>query len=93
MSRLRKSTARGENIGWVSRKDSNNMDRVVGAGVTSIYFPWCSPESSSPWTLRRTFSFFFSFPQSTMLYLKKHQRASFSWVSLMAQMVKNLPAM
>ena len=59
MSRLRKSTARGENIGWVSRKDSNNMDRVVGAGVTSIYFPWCSPESSSPWTLRRTFSFFF----------------------------------
>ena len=32
MSRLRKSMARGENIGWVSRKDSNNMDRVVGAG-------------------------------------------------------------
>ena len=74
-------------------KVRRTQHRVVGAGVTSIYFPWCSPESSSPWTLRRTFSFFFSFPQSTMLYLKKHQRASFSWVSLMTQMVKNLPAM
>ena len=90
MSGLRKSVARGENVGWVSRKDSNTMDRVV-VGVTSIYFPWCSPESRSPWTLRRTF-FFFS-PQLTMVYLKKHQRASFSWGSLVAQMVKNLPAM
>lgn len=75
MSRLRNSTARGENVGRVSRKDSNTMDRVVGAGVTSMYFPWCSPESGSPWTLRRTF--FFSSPQSTMLYLKKHQRLLF----------------
>ena len=86
MSGLRKSVARGENVGWVSRKDSNTMDRVV-AGVTSIYFPRCSPESRSPRTLRRTF--FFS-PQLTMVYLKKHQRASFSWGSLVAQMVKNL---
>ena len=92
MSRLRKSMARGENVGWVSRKESNTMDRVVWAGVTSVYFPWCSAESSSPWTLRRTF-FFSPSPQSTMLYLKKHQRASFSWASLMAQMVKNLPVM
>ena len=59
MSGLRKSVARRENVGWVSRKDSNTMDRVV-VGVTSIYFPWCSPESRSPWTLRRTFFFFSS---------------------------------
>ena len=91
MSRLRNSTARGENVGRVSRKDSNTMDRVVGAGVTSMYFPWCSPESGSPWTLRRTFFFFFSSVNHALL--EKPSKASFSWASLMAQMVKNLPAM
>ena len=90
MSRLRKSVARGENVGWVSRKDSNTMDRVVAAGPHLFIFHRFHLSPGLPGLLGE--HFFFS-PQLTMLYLKKHQRASFSWGSLVAQMVKNLPAM
>ena len=76
MSRLRKSMARGENVGWVSRKESNTMDRVVWAGVTSVYFPWCSAESSSPWTLRRTF-FFSPFSSVNHALLEKASKGFF----------------
>lgn len=74
MSRLRKSMARGENVGWVSRKDSNTMDRVVGAVVTSIYFHGVHLSPVLPGLLE---NFFFPFSSFSTIPFEKASEGLF----------------